>query len=378
MRRTTSDQPRRRRWLRVSGISHATVVAYLALFMAMAGTASAATGGTFILGTSNTAESQTTLTTSAGSALSLNSPAGVAPLRVNRTTKVTNLNADLLDGRDSTGFLRLGASNAQTARTTLTNTEGIPLRLTPKAGSAPLTVDSNVRVANLNADLLDGKDSSAFVAKADHDALVARVAELETLLASMSVTTVDGQPTVRFSGVNVQIVNGQGATGTANGRGNLVVGYSKQRANPAPRTGSHNLVVGDEHGWSSTSGIVVGFTNTISGPGASVTGGVRNVATGASSSVTGGTDNTALGGGAVVSGGSYNQANGFNSSVSGGTLNTTTGLYGSVSGGMQNTAGERASVSGGWNNHASGTYSSILGGNSRTVSATNASCFPGC
>lgn len=89
--------PSRRRWRRF-GVSHATVVAYLALFLAMSGTAVAATGGTFVLGTRNTADSTSVLTNSAGPALSLESPAGTPPPKINRTTKVTNLNADLLDG----------------------------------------------------------------------------------------------------------------------------------------------------------------------------------------------------------------------------------------------------------------------------------------
>ena len=58
--------------------------------------------------------------------------------------------------------------------------------------------------------------------------LEARIAELETLTASMSTVKVDGQSTVRFTGVNVQIVSGSGATaGTLNGKGNLIVGYNE-------------------------------------------------------------------------------------------------------------------------------------------------------
>src|SRR6266568_4023467 len=37
---------------------------------------------------------------------------------------------------------------------------------------------------------------------------------------------VGGKPTIRFSGVNVQVVNGEGETGApVNGEGNLVIGY---------------------------------------------------------------------------------------------------------------------------------------------------------
>lgn len=65
----------------------------------------AATGDSFILGQSNTASTTTTLTrTTNGTALAVNAQPGQQPLRVNSTVKATNLNADLLDGLDSTRF----------------------------------------------------------------------------------------------------------------------------------------------------------------------------------------------------------------------------------------------------------------------------------
>lgn len=68
------------------------------------GTAFAATGGKFILGQSNTAGATSTLTNKNGTALALNSRAGTAPLKVNSGTKVARLNADSLDGKDSAAF----------------------------------------------------------------------------------------------------------------------------------------------------------------------------------------------------------------------------------------------------------------------------------
>lgn len=92
---------------------HATVAAYTALALSLAGaggSAYAATGGTFLLGKANSASTITTLSNSAGTALSLKSKAGTAPLAVNGTTKVTNLNADLLDGLNSSSFRRAGVA----------------------------------------------------------------------------------------------------------------------------------------------------------------------------------------------------------------------------------------------------------------------------
>ena len=70
-------------------------------------------GGVFNLGQANTVNAKTTLTgatsdvqllvqnTGSGSALNLVGGAGAAPFKVNSTTKIVSLNADLLDGLDS-------------------------------------------------------------------------------------------------------------------------------------------------------------------------------------------------------------------------------------------------------------------------------------
>lgn len=94
--------------MKIKAPSHGTVIAYLALFMAMSGTAVAATGGTFILGRANTASTQTVLSNSGtGPVLALSTRTGQAPLAVSASSgKATNLSADKLDGLDSTAFAR--------------------------------------------------------------------------------------------------------------------------------------------------------------------------------------------------------------------------------------------------------------------------------
>ena len=82
------------------------------------GGAVAATGGKFILGQSNKAGSTTTLTATRGSALSLKST-GAPALKVNNSRKVTNLNADSIDGLSSGSFAR---SNARTGAYDATGT----------------------------------------------------------------------------------------------------------------------------------------------------------------------------------------------------------------------------------------------------------------
>ncbi|RYD17518.1 MAG: hypothetical protein EOP88_26155, partial [Verrucomicrobiaceae bacterium] len=81
------------------------------------------------------------------------SPAAGAPFAVGNATKVTNLNADLLDGLDSGAFLR-----------TIGGTMSGPITLSPASG-APFIVTntSSPVVTNLNSDKIDGYDSSDFL-----------------------------------------------------------------------------------------------------------------------------------------------------------------------------------------------------------------------
>jgi hypothetical protein len=89
----------------------ATVISIMALVVALSGTAYAATGGNLILGHANTAANPTSLTqtgttgaalsltnNAAAPALRLNTPSTAAPLAVSSSVRVANLNADLLDG----------------------------------------------------------------------------------------------------------------------------------------------------------------------------------------------------------------------------------------------------------------------------------------
>jgi hypothetical protein len=168
-----------------------------------------------------------------------------------------------------------------------------------------------------------------------------RMSMVEKKLAAMDFD--DAANEVVITGANLRIVNGLGATDTTNGLGNLIVGYNESRQgnpdcpsfNPCTdtRTGSHNVVVGRQHNFSSLGGLVVGDLNEISGIFASISGGALNVASGPPASVSGGFRNTASGPSASVSGGADNIARGIDSSVSGGAFNTASGLAASVSGG---------------------------------------------
>lgn len=153
--------------------------------------------------------------------------------------------------------------------------------------------------------------------------LSARVAELEAKLASMSVVGDD----VIFEGVNLIVQSGSGVTGgEVNGVGNLIVGYDEGDVDDI-KSGSHNLIVGGFHTYTSYGGFVAGFDNAVTAPAASVSGGRENEAAGHNSSVSGGERNLAGGNLSSVTGGNGNFANGEGSTVSGGFQRGVIGLW---------------------------------------------------
>jgi hypothetical protein len=273
--------------------------------------------------------------------------------------------------------------------------------------------------------------------------LPASSSEQETLLSILphikyEEKGVASKPTIRFSGVNVQIVNGEGKTATVNGEGNLVLGYDETGVEisglcptfykpPATQTGSHNLIVGSEQSFTSYGGIDAGACNTISGPwdtvlggalniasaselgGASISGGKSNKASGpwswigagiynkaegnmssisggsenraepptgeaGTSSILGGRKNTAVGEGTAIDGGEFNKAT-YQSWIGGGLHNTATGKWSSVSGGSHNTApGSLSWIGGGLENAAEGEYSAVYGGHKVTCGPEEEFC----
>ncbi len=210
------------------------------------------------------------------------------------------------------------------------------------------------------------------------DALTAELDALQALFFGVS----RGGNELYFNGLNIHIRNGLGATngnpsdpdsnsGSVNGLGNLIVGYNEHihpyKGDGTPvtdKSGSHNVVIGHGHNYTSFGGLVVARDNWINAPYTSVSGGLQNIATSAAyASVGGGRNNEANGPYSSVSGGRFNEATGWGSSVSGGGGNNAIGDDSSVSGGSGNSAiGRDSSVSGGRSNDASGEDSSVSGG----------------
>lgn len=174
-----------------------------------------------------------------------------------------------------------------------------------------------------------------------------RVTALETKTQYMSVNTT-AKSTI-FSGCNVFVNDGGGSTdaivtnAAGDGLGNLIIGYNvtghRAAGDPDIRTGSHNLILGDDNNYSSFGGLVAGrFSNVNSGY-ASICGGYGNTV---SQTYT------------AILGGFGNKATGNVSSICGGRLNTT--------------SGDSATILGGYSDLASGDLSAIAGGNYITQS----------
>ena len=181
------------------------------------------------------------------------------------------------------------------------------------------------------------------------------------LMALTEYLKVDpGSDTVALEGANVYVRNGTGSTaGEPNGLGNLFVGYNESTAD---RDGSHNLVVGAGHGFTSYGniiggyenranapwGLVVGTDNRLESPWGSIAGGSNNTVGADRGSITGGFSNSVTGSWATVAGGRKNRATGLGAVVSGGEGNVVDGTAGSAIGGQGHTVEENYRVGPPW------------------------------
>ena len=182
--------------------------------------------------------------------------------------------------------------------------------------------DAETELAALRSDLDDAEDY---------------IAELERYLSVDTATD-----SVIFSDANVYIQSGAGSTDAAvNGLGNLIVGYDEDDGDA--KSGSHNVVVGPNHSYSSYGGLVVGWGNEISGIYSAAIAGHYNRASGTYSAVLGGHSNVASAYKGTVVGGHVNIASGEAATVCGGDTNEASGDLSTVTGGIYNTASTTAS-----------------------------------
>lgn len=167
-----------------------------------------------------------------------------------------------------------------------------------------------------------------------------RVDELSDLLVHFRR---DGDD-VFIEGANLHVRNGQGATDTLDGRGNVIIGYNEARMSGNDRSGSHVLVLGARNNFTGFGGIVAGRDNDAWADWASVLGGTSNAATAEGAVVIGGNGNRADGPLATIVGGAANVATGEGAVVAGGGFNVSSGRFAVVGGGMRNDATGDVSV----------------------------------
>ena len=292
-------------------------------------------------------------------------------------------------GRRGGGRLICGAGQAFAADTQTLCSTG--------AGKAVVAPGASGRCASGQTSMVLATGTAVSALKTKVTSLQSQVSALRSTLSGV---TRSGK-TLRFTGLNLQVLSGSGSTsGAVNGLGNVIIGYNEV---PGTQTGSHNLVLGDNQAFTSYGGIIGGQNNRLNGAYAAVLG-FNNSAGGNYSSVAGGNLNSATGNFASVNGGYANIAGGTYSSVGGGEpeprqrhlrggrrrvqqprrsgnpggrilrlgrrnhqrriqQRRRRGAFASVSGGRVNLAsGDFASVSGGEGNLASDPYASITAG----------------
>ncbi len=225
--------------------------------------------------------------------------------KVERLTRENNEQKEIIN-KLSTEIGILGgdqASSANSLSSKITNLESIVNSLVSTVGN-----DSSGLVSYFAA--LQGTVNSHTTAINSHSNSISNlnigVSTLNTTLTGVSrlIDPNTGKTTIRFSGVNVQIVNGTNTTsGDVNGLGNLIVGYNEERTDwnaTNNRSGSHNLIVGSMNNYTSCGGFIAGYNNTI-GYMNGVRGGNYSLAIGISNIVSG-NNSIAIGHGSRVSG----------------------------------------------------------------------------
>lgn len=188
----------------------------------------------------------------------------------------------------------------------------------------------------------------------DLAALAQRVRDLETevttlassrMLLSGKVASLEGTldgvtregTTLRFSGVNLQLLSGSGSESSLNGLGNLIVGYNE---GSGAQTGSGNLIMGTAAQEATSYGSILGgHGSKATGPG-TVVFGANNRASAEASTVVGGADNVASGVFSMVGGGTQDEATALGSAAVGGTKNTASGPWSLARGGHELVASE--------------------------------------
>ncbi|PCJ79923.1 MAG: hypothetical protein COA49_10240 [Bacteroidetes bacterium] len=208
-----------------------------------------------------------------------------------------------------------------------------------------ITFGQNYTIGDITINELGGMPLTQFIGELLQviSSQQAALNQLTPLLEYIEIDTLS--QSVKVIGANLIVNNGSGSTyGEVNGLGNIIIGYNENEGGFTDidggihaddlHTGSHNLIIGPGHTFTSTGGIVAGRNNTILSLSSSVLGGRVNLVSGEFTTILGGLDNLSSGSLSTVSGGHLNISSGDRSTVSGGLLNFSAGIATSILGGQ--------------------------------------------
>ncbi len=185
----------------------------------------AATGHGFTLGGNNTSPKQTTISrTTDGPVLRLRTKStAAAPFSVNGRGRVANLNADTVDGVDSTAFARTATTDALTQQVS-----GARI-VADSAGAVAGQAEGKANAAQAAATTADGKASAAQTAAATADG--------KATAAQSTASTADGKATAAIARLPVVqgYITSSGGPGSSYNRGITSVSRFS--------TGQYHLVV---------------------------------------------------------------------------------------------------------------------------------------
>lgn len=196
-------------------------------------------------------------------------------------------------------------------------------------------------------------------------ALAKRLADLEAANASLTEKIDDLESTfagvsrrgttLLFSGMNLQLRNGEDSDSRTNGLGNLIIGRNHNGDGQA-QTGSANIVMGDRNSFTSFGSVVMGIFNRDDAAGSFIAGTHNTIhLNGENSAILGGSGNT-------IGTGNHDGTFRGSSTVVGGIENVSTGPWATVLGGEGNAASAHgATAVGGRENKARGDFAFAAG-----------------
>ncbi len=293
----------------------------------------------------------------------------------------SGLDADLLDGQDSSHYLDtlrgLSCSNGQVAKWNGTTSQWECANDQTGAGGGGWSLTGNAGT-NPAANFLGTTDNQALEMRVNN----ARALRLEPNADSPSVVGGYSGNSVTDGAAGATISGGGGPSDAWGGPypnrvtddyGTVGGGRGNTAGEEATVSGGINNTASGA--WATIGG---GAGNVVNNQGATVGGGIGNTASGPWTTVGGGNDNRASGEDATIGGGDVNEASGEEATVGGGRANTASGADATIAGGELNTAGgNHASIGGGFWNTASGDFVTISGGEYITVTGQAATVAGG-